>query len=483
MKKCQFSWIGSFLHNKRDLRADGLPLQPPALRPRLLSCANYTKDENFQHGKNLLFLTKIFPLVIPSFICLLTLFISNPVSATSVSLSISEPITMNLDPTTGFKESEPMSISVSTQDASFGYNLDIKAQSDNTLKNGDNKLTSILQNYSNTADFQSNAPINSWGYKPSVINNLTNSSYLPGPTSTSVIEKTSSSSPSNKTYTISIAAKADSNLSAGTYKNTFILSVVANTITYRISYNSNNGSSVSSTSGTTGYNIIKLNSTKPTRNNYEFKGWCSVYTTTENCSGGQVYQPGANFTLTGSNSNTTLYAMWKSTGGCFMAGTLIDTPDGLKPIEDIEEGMKVYAYDFTTGEIKEDTIEKTFKLSSNNVVRLTFDDNTTIRATYNHFFYNWEEGGWDQIGDYQYGDIITTVDGADSMVKSLDGIEGIIDVYNLRTKEYFNFIVVTSEYSSKNPATPSSMRYVVLGIGPDEDSNPNYPILPISGGA
>jgi len=36
-------------------------------------------------------------------------------------------------------------------------------------------------------------------------------------------------------------------------------------------------------------------------------------------------------------------------GGCFVAGTLVSTEHGVRPVEDIKAGDKVYAYDFNTG--------------------------------------------------------------------------------------------------------------------------------------
>ena len=46
---------------------------------------------------------------------------------------------------------------------------------------------------------------------------------------------------------------------------------------------------------------------------------------------------------------------------CFVAGTLIKTPDGDKNIENISHGDKVYAYDAATGDIAEKEVVRTFE--------------------------------------------------------------------------------------------------------------------------
>lgn len=72
--------------------------------------------------------------------------------------------------------------------------------------------------------------------------------------------------------------------------------------TYTITYNANGGEGAPSK--TTGYvgKSVKLSSTEPERENYEFLGWGTSASATT-----AKYQPGASVSFT---SNTTLYAIW-----------------------------------------------------------------------------------------------------------------------------------------------------------------------------
>ena len=72
--------------------------------------------------------------------------------------------------------------------------------------------------------------------------------------------------------------------------------------TYTVSYNANGGSGApGNQTKTYGVNLT-LSSTKPTRTNYNFKGWST------SASGGVIYASGATYT---NNSAVTLYAVWE----------------------------------------------------------------------------------------------------------------------------------------------------------------------------
>lgn len=72
--------------------------------------------------------------------------------------------------------------------------------------------------------------------------------------------------------------------------------------TYTVSYNANGGSGAPGKQTKTYGVTLKLSSTKPTRTNYNFKGWAT------SPNGGVVYQPGGSYT---NNGAITLYAVWE----------------------------------------------------------------------------------------------------------------------------------------------------------------------------
>lgn len=73
--------------------------------------------------------------------------------------------------------------------------------------------------------------------------------------------------------------------------------------TYTVSYNANGGSGAPSSQTKTYGKTLTLSSTKPTRTNYNFKGWGTSSSSTT-----ASYQPGGSYTA---NSKITLYAIWE----------------------------------------------------------------------------------------------------------------------------------------------------------------------------
>lgn len=102
--------------------------------------------------------------------------------------------------------------------------------------------------------------------------------------------------------------------------------------TYAVKYNANGGSGAPGQQTKTYGVTLKLSSTKPTRTNYNFKGWATSAT------GAAAYQPGANYTA---NAAVTLYAVWEiayiaptvtnvAVDRCNSAGTITDDGTYLK---------------------------------------------------------------------------------------------------------------------------------------------------------
>lgn len=78
--------------------------------------------------------------------------------------------------------------------------------------------------------------------------------------------------------------------------------------TFKLSYNANGGTGAPSaqTKNTTATSYtFTISSTKPTRTNYDFKGWAT------SSNGSASYQPGGKYTVSSSSPSVTLYAVWK----------------------------------------------------------------------------------------------------------------------------------------------------------------------------
>lgn len=263
------------------------------------------KFENSSKFQRIKIVTSI---LIPMFI--FSIFLSHNTSAASLTLSIpSTPLSITLNPTTdsGFAKSSNGTVTMTTTGANWGYKLTIKSKDGktNALKNGSNSIASITTDINENTFKSGTTYDNKWGYLPSKFNSQANTNYKAGPTAEATIDNTTSqASPAN--YTFSIAAKANSSLPTGNYSNTFVLTSTANTASYTINYNLNSGTWSGKTpqTGSTTETSVKLDSNTPTREGYEFKGWCTAATTNESCSG-TTYQPGASYALKSGSSNVT----------------------------------------------------------------------------------------------------------------------------------------------------------------------------------
>ena len=94
---------------------------------------------------------------------------------------------------------------------------------------------------------------------------------------------------------------------------------------------------------------------------------------------------------------------------CFVAGTLVLTEDGEKPIEEIEVGDYVYSTDPETGESEYKEVLWTYQRESYELVHVFVADKEIV-TTPNHPF--WVESEWIVAGNLQTGDILTLADGS-----------------------------------------------------------------------
>jgi PKD repeat protein len=120
-------------------------------------------------------------------------------------------------------------------------------------------------------------------------------------------------------------------------------------------------------------------------------------------------------------------------GGCFIAGTLIQLPSGIKSIEDIKVGDVVTSFDLKTNSIKE-----------SNVTRLTVHDdfsymiiNGIIKTTSNHPFYS--DGNWTEAGNLSVGDKILHVDGLEHTIETIELSDELATVYNFEVEGTHNY--------------------------------------------
>lgn len=242
----------------------------------------------------------------------------------AASLTVSGDAIINLSSLSAegtFAKSGNIDITAST-DSPSGYKLMIQANNSTSLVSGSNEITSLEPGTSISEETFRNGNYNGkWGFKPSMFNSVANSNFLPSPSTTGdIINATTcangtGSCPNEDNYTIAIGAKVNNTQPIGTYANTFDIMMVSNGIEYSITYRNTKVSNMpEDTAGETEASTITLASETPTRDGYNFLGWCTVQPAVDGSCSGTSYSPGQQIS-TSVASNLSLYARWGTTSG------------------------------------------------------------------------------------------------------------------------------------------------------------------------
>jgi len=129
-------------------------------------------------------------------------------------------------------------------------------------------------------------------------------------------------------------------------------------------------------------------------------------------------------------------------GGCFVAGTLVDTPTGEWPIEELFIGDRVYAFD---GSAKvESKILKVLKHPAHTEPRVlvTLLDGSQIEATVKHRFYDPALSDYRAIGEFLPGEKVFDPVAGPLEIAAIAWLgDDPTDVYNLEVETHHNYLV------------------------------------------
>ena len=123
----------------------------------------------------------------------------------------------------------------------------------------------------------------------------------------------------------------------------------------------------------------------------------------------------------------------ESDPGCFIAGTKIQLPNGIKYIEDIEVGDMVKSFDVGTSSVVNSKVTETFAHSDRYYMIL----NGNIKTTSVHPFYS--DGNWIEAGDLSIGDKILHVDGLEHTIETIELSDESVTVYNFEVDGTHNY--------------------------------------------
>ena len=325
------------------------------------------------NGSNTSSVGGVTSLILPVLL-LLTIFVANGASvyATNSALTMSiDNTTLSLDilphsANGDFAKSDNSTISVTTNNYS-GYTLSIAASSSTTDLTGTNGNIASIGSAVSEADFSADTTTaatnynGKWGYLPSKLNSSTNTSFQPSPgtgSSGHTLDITSTANATTpNTYTLAIGARVGSDTAPGGYSNTFVVSAVANLINYSITYNKGNTTDTvsglpSNTTGTisdplTGSTNITLSSTEPTRDGYNFMGWCTTNPTAgtggaaDTCSGTTIAASGT-YNLNATNNPTvTIYALWQEIPKEYLYDKVAEMSKGTQTLAQLRAAITV----------------------------------------------------------------------------------------------------------------------------------------------
>ena len=167
--------------------------------------------------------------------------------------------------------------------------------------------------------------------------------------------------------------------------------------------------------------------------------------------------------------------------GCFMAGTLVTTKEGLKPIEEVKIGEYVMSRNEESGETSYKKVTDTLIRSTYNICTIELE-NGKIKSTTGHLFMV-KDKWWKAAAELKVGDILETADGKCKVVKSITVEEKgyPVTTYNLSVEDNHTFFVCKLGVLTHNMKgfTPCELADEVAkkapkGVTQDIDSSSDY---------
>jgi hypothetical protein len=131
-------------------------------------------------------------------------------------------------------------------------------------------------------------------------------------------------------------------------------------------------------------------------------------------------------------------------GGCFLAGTLIETLSGPKPIEELAVGDEVISVN-ESGGIQSSVIEDTYKVIQCGYYVI----NGKMRVTRGHPFN--VGGDWVNTENLHVGDMLSSELGQPIRVESIEAVNSVRRAYNIEVAETHTFVAAGVLVHNKGP--------------------------------
>ena len=190
------------------------------------------------------------------------------------------------------------------------------------------------------------------------------------------------------------------------------------------------------------------------------------------------YEAQRNAYATASVVGTAVITAGSSAGGiCFVAGTLVQTEDGNRPIEEIKTGDQVWAWDEETGKVALKPVLETYINKTYELIHV-FVNGEEIVSTPGHPFYS-PVKGWTNAVHLRAGDILVLVNGEYVVVEKIQHelLEAPINVYNFNVGGFHTYFVSSSGVLVHNSCHGNSLSTPKPAQGYILRSRTNFEIL------
>jgi len=128
---------------------------------------------------------------------------------------------------------------------------------------------------------------------------------------------------------------------------------------------------------------------------------------------------------------------------CFAAGTMVYGENGMRPIEQVKEGDRVYSYDLERRTVQLQTVSRTYVREAEWTYRVEVGSES-ITVTSEHPFFV-EGKGWKKTSDLSKGDRLLDSGGQTHPIYSITKQTQGITVYNIEVSGNHNYFVTVSK--------------------------------------
>ncbi len=126
---------------------------------------------------------------------------------------------------------------------------------------------------------------------------------------------------------------------------------------------------------------------------------------------------------------------------CFVAGTMVVTQDGMKSIENIKTGDKVYSENPDTGQKEYKEVKQTFVHEVDTLVHVSIGD-TKLDTTEGHRFWVVDKG-WVEAKDLKVSDKVLLSSGKIAFISkvAIEKLKAKVKVYNFEVQDWHTYFV------------------------------------------